>query len=92
MRSHAIANGVFVAAPNRVGLEGNIEFWGGSFLCDPYGNLLKKAGHDAEEILIASCDFSLLDTARTHWPFLRDRRIDAYAGLTKRFLDAFPDA
>lgn len=92
MRSHAIANGVYVAAANRVGVEGNIEFWGGSFICDPYGNLLQKAGAEQEEILLSACDFNLLDTARTHWPFLRDRRIDAYQGLTKRFLDTPTDA
>lgn len=89
MRSHAIANGVFVAAANRVGQEGEIEFWGGSFISDPYGNLLQKAGSENEEILQAACDFTLNNTARTHWPFLRDRRIDAYQGLTKRYLD-FP--
>jgi N-carbamoylputrescine amidase len=85
MRSHAIANGVFVAAPNRVGREGQLEFWGASFICDPYGNILARASHDAEEILLADCDLSRIDTARTHWPFLRDRRIDAYDGLLKRF-------
>jgi N-carbamoylputrescine amidase len=87
MRSHAIANGVFVAAANRVGIENDIQFWGASFIVDPYGNLLARAGHDAEETLIAECDLSLVDTARTHWPFLRDRRIDAYQGLLKRYLD-----
>jgi N-carbamoylputrescine amidase len=87
MRSHAIANGVFVAAANRVGIESDIQFWGASFIVDPYGNLLARAGHDAEETLIAECDLSLVDTARTHWPFLRDRRIDAYEGLLKRYLD-----
>ena len=87
MRSHAIANGVFVVSPNRVGTEDNIEFWGSSFVADPYGNLLSVAKRDQEEILIQSCDLSLIETARTHWPFLRDRRIDAYDGLTKRWLD-----
>ncbi|MDA7978228.1 MAG: carbon-nitrogen hydrolase [Pirellulales bacterium] len=87
MRSHAIANGVFVAAPNRVGTEGGIEFWGGSFIADPYGNVLAKASHDAEEVVIADCDITLIETARTHWPFLRDRRIDAYEDLTKRYCD-----
>ena len=86
MRSHAIANGVFVAAPNRVGREGKLEFWGGSFICDPNGNLLAKASHDKEEVLIAECDLGLVDVVRTHWPFLRDRRIDAYGDLTKRYL------
>ena len=78
MRSHAIANGVFVVAPNRVGVEDNIEFWGNSFVSDPYGNLLKAAADDAEETLLVECDLDLIETARTHWPFLRDRRIDAY--------------
>jgi N-carbamoylputrescine amidase len=87
MRSHAIANGVFVVAPNRVGQEGQIQFWGASFVADPYGNVLARAAHDAEELLVVDCDLSHLDTARTHWPFLRDRRIDAYGGLLRRFLD-----
>lgn len=85
MRSHAIANGVFLVAPNRVGLESNIEFWGSSFIADPYGNMLKVAGSDKPETLIAECDLSLIETARTHWPFFRDRRIDAYGDLTKRW-------
>lgn len=87
MRSHAIANGLFVAAPNRVGREGSLEFWGGSFISNPNGVLLAKASHDQEEILYADCDLGLVDVVRTHWPFLRDRRIDAYQGLTKRYLD-----
>lgn len=87
MRSHAIANGVFVAAPNRVGREGNLEFWGASFVADPYGNVLERASHDAEQSLVVACDRSLVDVARTHWPFLRDRRIDAYGPITRRFLD-----
>ncbi|MFO0819916.1 MAG: carbon-nitrogen hydrolase [Pirellulales bacterium] len=86
MRSHAIANGVFVAAPNRVGSEGKLQFWGASFVSDPYGNVLQRASHDQEEILVVPCDLSLVDTARTHWPFLRDRRIDAYEGLLKRYI------
>jgi N-carbamoylputrescine amidase len=85
MRSHAIANGVFVAAPNRVGREGPLQFWGASFVCDPYGNVLARASHNEEETLIVDCDLSLIDVARTHWPFLRDRRIDAYEGLLKRW-------
>jgi N-carbamoylputrescine amidase len=89
-RSHAIANGVYVCAVNRVGHEGpadgGIEFWGGSFVSDPGGRLIVKGG-SAEEILVASCDLSTVDASRTHWPFLRDRRIDAYADLTKRYLD-----
>jgi N-carbamoylputrescine amidase len=88
MRSHAIANGVFVAAPNRVGREGRLQFWGASFVSDPYGNVIRRASHEAEEIVVVPCDLSLVDTARTHWPFLRDRRIDAYEGLMKRYLGA----
>jgi N-carbamoylputrescine amidase len=91
MRSHAIANGVFVAAVNRTGIEGNtedgIEFWGASFVCDPHGNILARAAHDAEETLLVECDLSQIDSVRTHWPFLRDRRIDAYSGLLRRYLD-----
>ncbi len=87
MRSHAIANGVFVAAPNRVGREGELEFWGASFVSDPYGNVMARASHADEELLIVDCNLSLVNVARTHWPFLRDRRIDAYGGLLKRFLD-----
>jgi N-carbamoylputrescine amidase len=87
MRSHAIANGVYVAACNRTGRESQLEFWGGSFVADPYGNVLDRASHNEEEILLIPCQRSVIDTARTHWPFLRDRRIDAYQGLLKRFLD-----
>jgi N-carbamoylputrescine amidase len=87
MRSHAIANGIFVAAPNRIGFEGDLEFWGASFVCDPYGNVLAQAEHSGEQILSADCDLDLIDVARTHWPFLRDRRIDAYSGLNQRMLD-----
>ncbi len=85
MRSHSIANGVFVVAPNRVGVESNIEFWGASFITDPYGNFLSTAGRESAEIITAQCDLDLLNTARTHWPFLRDRRIDAYEGLLNRY-------
>jgi N-carbamoylputrescine amidase len=91
-RSHAIANGVFVAAPNRIGHEGDpqggIEFWGQSFICDPGGRLLAKGSADRDEIVMADCDFNLLDVQRTHWPFLRDRRIDAYGDITRRYIDA----
>jgi N-carbamoylputrescine amidase len=86
-RSHAVANGVFVAVANRVGREGNLEFWGASFVADPFGRVLASASHDREEILIARCDLGLIDETRRHWPFLRDRRIDAYGGLLQRFLD-----
>lgn len=85
MRSHAIANGVFLVAPNRVGVEDNIEFWGSSFISDPYGNLIKVASDANAETLVVDCDLSLVQTARTHWPFFRDRRIDAYGGLTERW-------
>jgi N-carbamoylputrescine amidase len=87
MRSHAIANGVFVAAVNRTGIEGKLEFWGASFVCDPNGNVLARAPHDAGETLIVECDLDRVDVVRTHWPFLRDRRIDAYSDLSKRYLD-----
>jgi len=87
MRSHAIANGVFVAAPNRVGREGELEFWGASFVADPNGNILARASHDKEETLLVECDLARVDAVRTHWPFLRDRRIDAYQGLLRRYLD-----
>jgi N-carbamoylputrescine amidase len=88
-RSHAIANGVFVAVPNRVGFEpgpgAGLEFWGASFVADPFGRMLARASHDREEILVVSCDLHLIDEVRQNWPFLRDRRIDAYGDLTKRF-------
>jgi N-carbamoylputrescine amidase len=94
MRAHAIANGVYVCAVNRVGHEvlsgEGLEFWGGSFLCDPFGRILAKASHDQEEILLAECDRRLLEEVRRHWPFLRDRRIDAYEGLTRRAIDSPP--
>ena len=104
-RSHAIANGVYVAAVNRVGLEhgevklphddvlgkraegAGLEFWGGSFLADPFGRVIAQASHDTEEILIGEIDLGLIEETRRNWPFLRDRRIDAYAPITQRFLD-----
>jgi len=97
-RSHAIANGVYVAAVNRVGMEhgdvrGNrvagpgLEFWGGSFLADPFGRVIAKAAHDKEEILIGEIDLAKMEDTRRNWPFLRDRRIDAYAPIVQRFLD-----
>ena len=90
-RSHAIANGVYVAAVNRVGHEGpadgGIEFWGGTFICDPFGVVLAEASRTEEETLIVTCDRKHQETVRRHWPFLRDRRIEAYGGITKRFLD-----
>ncbi len=86
-RAHAIANGVFVAAVNRVGREGNLTFWGNSFVADPFGRVIARASTDREETLIVPVDLGRLDEVRTNWPFLRDRRIDAYAGITRRLLD-----
>jgi N-carbamoylputrescine amidase len=86
-RSHAVANGIFVAAVNRVGQEDNLEFWGASFVADPFGRILARASHDREEILIARCNLGLIEYTRRNWPFLRDRRVDAYGGLVQRFLD-----
>jgi N-carbamoylputrescine amidase len=115
-RAHAIANGVFVCAVNRVGHEhgdvvlskpdgtatevpgpgdhssdggcnSGIDFWGGSFICDPFGRILAQASHNQEEIVTATLDPALVETTRQHWPFLRDRRIDAYSNITSRFLD-----
>lgn len=86
-RSHALANGVFVAVTNRVGHEGRLQFWGASFVADPFGRILARAGHDREELVIARCDLRLIEQTRRHWPFLRDRRVDAYAGLLQRFAD-----
>ncbi|PYX03318.1 MAG: acyltransferase [Acidobacteria bacterium] len=97
-RAHAIANGVYVAVVNRVGFEtgdvrGNsapgagLEFWGGSFLCDPFGRVVAEASHDKEEILIGEVDLRALEDIRRNWPFLRDRRIDSYAPITSRLLD-----
>ena len=90
-RSHAVANGVFVAVANRVGREGDLEFWGASFVADPCGRLIARAGHDREEIVTAPCDLGLIDQTRRNWPFLRDRRIDAYEGLLQRFIDSSRD-
>ena len=91
-RSHAVANGCFVAAVNRIGHEtpeggDGLEFWGRSFVAGPDGRILARASGDREEIILTELDFSSIDTTRTYWPFLRDRRIDAYGGLTERFLD-----
>ena len=102
-RAHAISNGVFVGAVNRVGFENGdvqhngilmkspegagLEFWGGSFIADPFGRVIAQASHDKEEILIAEIDPKLLEDTRRNWPFLRDRRIDAYSGITSRYLD-----
>jgi N-carbamoylputrescine amidase len=98
-RSHAVANGCFVCAPNRIGLEkvagpdgepvnkDGIEFWGQSFVCGPNGQIVKRASVEKEEVLVVPCDLEAVEFSRTHWPFLRDRRIDAYGNLTKRFID-----
>jgi len=90
-RSHAIANGVYVAAINRVGHEGpadgGLEFWGGSFVCDPFGVVLAEASRTEEEILVVRIDPARQEEVRRNWPFLRDRRIDAYAPITRRLLD-----
>ncbi len=89
-RSHAVANGVHVVSVNRVGLEqnGQMKFWGGSFVSNPFGNLLYKASHDDEEVAVIEVDTDKTDAYRTHWPFMRDRRIDSYGEITKRYIDA----
>jgi len=101
-RAHAIANGVYVAAVNRVGHEQGdvndikgpegpgIEFWGGSFIADPFGRIIAQASHAEEAILTAPLDLKLIEETRRHWPFLRDRRVDAYGGITQRFLEPEP--
>jgi N-carbamoylputrescine amidase len=91
-RSHAIANGVFVVAVNRVGHEApaggdGLEFWGSSFVCDPFGAILAQATVDQEETLVVDIDLKRIEEVRRNWPFLRDRRIDAYEGISQRFLD-----
>lgn len=97
-RAHAIANGVYVAVVNRVGFEtGNVrgkstpghglEFWGASFFCDPFGRVIADGSHDCEEILMGDVDLKALEDIRRNWPFLRDRRIDAYAPISSRLLD-----
>jgi N-carbamoylputrescine amidase len=90
-RAHAIANGIFVAAVNRVGYEGppgnGLEFWGSSFVADPFGQVIAQASCDRDEILIAECDPHRMEEVRRNWPFLRDRRIDAYAPILERWLD-----
>lgn len=97
-RSHALANGVYVAAVNRVGFEEGdqasvttagkgLEFWGASFVADPFGRLLRRASHSNEEAIVVSCNPSRIEETRRNWPFLRDRRIDAYGNLTRRLVD-----
>jgi N-carbamoylputrescine amidase len=87
-RAHAVANGVHVVSVNRVGWEGEMNFWGGSFISNPFGSLMYKASHDKEEIHVQEIDLNKTDSYRTHWPFLRDRRIDSYQPITKRFIDS----
>lgn len=92
-RGHAVANGIYVAAVNRTGLEkvdensAGIEFWGQSFICDPQGVVIAQASADKEEILLAEVDLNKIEYVRNNWPFFRDRRIDSYSDITKRFLD-----
>ncbi|MCX5662957.1 MAG: carbon-nitrogen hydrolase [Planctomycetota bacterium] len=86
-RSHAIANGVFVAAINRVGVEDELEFWGSSFVVDPGGVVIAEASGKEPQVLLADCDLGRIDEIRTGWPFFRDRRIDAYGDVVKRFVD-----
>ena len=87
-RSHAVANGVYVASVNRVGREGKIKFWGHSFVAGPFGELVAHAGGEREEVLIAKCELQKIEETRQSWPFLRDRRIDAYDALQTRFLES----
>ena len=99
-RSHAVANGCYVCAPNRIGVEhiltadgkpvseDGIQFWGQSFIAQPNGQIVTKGSVDQEQLITADCDLAKVEFSRTHWPFLRDRRIDAYGDLTKRFIDA----
>jgi N-carbamoylputrescine amidase len=92
-RAHAISNGVYVAAVNRVGHErlargeAGIEFWGSSFVADPFGKVIAQAPADKEQILLAEVDLARIEEVRRNWPFLRDRRVDAYAGIAQRYLD-----
>ncbi|MEY3687626.1 MAG: hypothetical protein RIR84_467 [Bacteroidota bacterium] len=88
-RSHAVANGVHVVSVNRVGFEQNgaMKFWGGSFVANPFGRLLSQASHDNEEVIVVDIDTQKTDSYRTHWPFMRDRRIDSYGDIVKRFID-----
>ncbi|MGK9120331.1 carbon-nitrogen hydrolase [Olivibacter jilunii] len=86
-RSHAIANGIPVVSVNRVGIEAGVRFWGGSFIANPFGALVYKASHEDEETVVTEVDLNQSDYYRSHWPFLRDRRIDSYESITKRFID-----
>jgi N-carbamoylputrescine amidase len=86
-RAHAIANGVYVVVVNRVGREGKLTFWGQSFVADPFGRIIAKASADKEEVLVVECDLDKIEETRQNWPFLRDRRIDAYTAIGTRFLE-----
>lgn len=88
-RSHAIANGVHTVSVNRVGYEqdGAMKFWGGSFVSNPFGTILQQASHENEEVMVVEIETEQSDSYRVHWPFLRDRRIDSYSPITKRFID-----
>jgi N-carbamoylputrescine amidase len=88
-KSHAVANGIHVVSVNRIGLEQNgaMQFWGGSFFANPFGRVLYQASHDKEEVHVMPLDLNKTDSYRTHWPFLRDRRIDSYQPITKRYID-----
>jgi N-carbamoylputrescine amidase len=86
-RSHSVANGLHVVSVNRIGNEAGMKFWGGSFITNPFGRLLYKASHDQEEVHVEELDLDKTDSYRTHWPFMRDRRIDSYQPITKRFID-----
>lgn len=88
-RSHSVANGLHVVSVNRIGFEqqGAMKFWGGSFISNPFGRILVQGSHDNEEVIVESLDLNKTDSYRTHWPFLRDRRIDSYQPITKRYID-----
>ncbi len=88
-RAHAIANGIYVAAINRVGhegpVDGGLDFWGASFVSDAFGTVMTRGAHDQEEVILATCDPAKMEDVRRNWPFLRDRRIDAYGDMTQRW-------
>lgn len=88
-RSHSVANGIHVVSVNRTGFEqeGRMKFWGGSFISNPFGTIIYQSSHDKEEVHVEELDLSVTDRYRTHWPFMRDRRIDSYGNITKRFID-----
>ena len=86
-RAHAIANGLYVVVVNRVGQRRQTHFWGQSFVADPFGRIIAKASSDKEEVLVVDCDLDKIEETRQNWPFLRDRRIDAYAPIATRFLE-----